>query len=85
MTSFMLKVGPLDTAYLSSAYSTGASWTDANTYSGIVEQLGDPTSEVVLSASNPASTVQSAITIGERFWVLPDHHLVTNRVLADCD
>eukprot|EP00966_Prymnesium_polylepis_P066931 1553551-Prymnesium_polylepis.1 len=64
MTSFMLKIGALDTAVLTTAYADGAAWTNANTYSGIVEQLGDPTSEAVLSASNPASTVETTITVG---------------------
>ena len=46
LTSFMLKIGPLDTGILSSSYEQGASWVDANSYSGIVEQLDDPPSEV---------------------------------------
>eukprot|EP00966_Prymnesium_polylepis_P300452 6943497-Prymnesium_polylepis.1 len=46
LTSFMLRIGTLDTAILSSAYEHGAQWSDALGFSGIVEQLGNPASEV---------------------------------------
>ena len=64
MTSFMVKIGDFDTSMLTSAYSDGASWTDAITYSGIAEQFNDPASEVVLAASNPSSTQQTKVTVG---------------------
>eukprot|EP00966_Prymnesium_polylepis_P086493 2001881-Prymnesium_polylepis.1 len=62
LQAFQVKMGPLDTSLLTSA--SGASFTDAGTFSGIVSQLDNPSSEVVLSASDAASTVQSQITLG---------------------
>lgn len=64
MTSFMLKIGALDTTILSSDQGRGASWTDAALYPGIQVQLGDPPSEVVLAAYHPSSTQQEALVLG---------------------
>ena len=67
MTSFQIRLGALDTSILSSASTLGGRWVDYGAYSGIVDQMGDPPSEVVLAASNPTSTQQSAVEIGEVF------------------
>ena len=59
MTSFMLRID-LEPAVLSSAYADGASWVDAQAFSGIVEQFGDPQSEV-RSPITPAAILSSGL------------------------
>ena len=62
LKAFQIKLGPLDADMLSSA--SGASWIDQGTFSGIATQLDNPSTEVVLSAADTASTVASQITLG---------------------
>lgn len=64
MTSFQIRIGPLDPSILNSALADGAYWNDASTYSGILDQLDNPSTEAVLAASNPESTVQDTVTVG---------------------
>ncbi|KAL1504693.1 hypothetical protein AB1Y20_008472 [Prymnesium parvum] len=62
LMAFGIKLGPFDPALLNSG--PGASFADGNTFSGIATQFDNPSTEVVLSASNTASTVTSQITLG---------------------
>ena len=60
--AFQIKLGPLPSTQLISA--SGASWTDGGSFSGIATQFDNPSMEVVLSASDTASSVSSQITLG---------------------
>ncbi|KAL1528137.1 hypothetical protein AB1Y20_009499 [Prymnesium parvum] len=62
LKSFQITLGPLDTSYLNSA--AGASFFDNLVFTGIVTQFDNPSSEVVLSASDTSSTVASQATLG---------------------
>ena len=62
LKAFQVQLGPLDPAALDSA--AGASWVDGGTFSGIATQFDNPSTEVVLSASDTASTVSSQVTLG---------------------
>ena len=62
LKAFQIKLGPLSPVALNSA--AGASWTDSGTFSGIATQFDNPSTEVVLSASDTASTVSTLITLG---------------------
>ena len=53
LKAFQITLGPLSGAHLDSA--SGAGFTDGGTFSGIATQLDNPSTEVVLSASNTAS------------------------------
>ena len=62
LKAFQVKLGPLPSTQLNSA--SGASWTDGGSFSGIATQFDNPSTEVVLSASDTASSVSSQITLG---------------------
>jgi hypothetical protein len=62
LKAFQIKLGPLPSAQLNSG--SGASWTDSGTFSGIATQFDNPSTEVVLSASDTASSVSSQVTLG---------------------
>ena len=62
LKAFQIKLGPLPASALDS--TTGASWSDGGAFSGIATQFDNPSTEVVLSASDTASTVSSQVTLG---------------------
>ena len=62
LKAFQIKLGELAASHLNSA--AGAGWTDGGTFSGIATQFDNPSTEVVLSASDSASLVSSQITLG---------------------
>ena len=62
LKAFQIKLGPLSSATLNSG--AGATWSDGGTFSGIATQYDNPSTEVVLSASDTASTVSSQVTLG---------------------
>ena len=62
LKAFQIKLGSLAPTVLNSA--AGASWTDGGTFSGIETQFDNPSSEVVLSASDTASSVSSQVSLG---------------------
>eukprot|EP00966_Prymnesium_polylepis_P150619 3479260-Prymnesium_polylepis.1 len=61
LKAFQIKLGPLPSALNSAA---GSSWTDGGSFSGIATQFDNPSTEVVLSASDTASTVSTQVTLG---------------------
>ena len=62
LKAFMIKLGPLPAAALNSA--SGSFWEDCGTFSGVESQFDNPSTEVVLSAADTASTVASQVTLG---------------------
>jgi hypothetical protein len=62
LKAFQIKLGPLPAAALNSA--EGAVFVDQGSFSGIATQFDNPSSEVVLSGSDTASTLSSLSTLG---------------------
>ena len=62
LKAFQVKLGPLPSAQLNSG--SGATWADSGEFSGIATQFDNPSTEVVLSASDTASSVRSQVTLG---------------------
>ena len=62
LKAFQIKIGPLDAGLLDSA--SGATWAGGGSFSGVATQFDNPSTEVVLSASDTASSVSSQATLG---------------------